>query len=155
MEISSSAESYKHSFSAAWMNMVCEWITKVVVMDLIWFSKPQIPGSVGVTLWRKPCWTKQAWLLSVSVRSNSHLVIHAVEQSRHHREDGRPQGLHVVWEEADVALVEADPSSMTVHHRLQTHTHNTRGGIKPIRHSEVVEIHITTNNWWELEINVY
>lgn len=52
----------------------------------------------------------------------SHLVVHAVEQSRHHGEDGRPQGLHVVWKEADVALIEADPPSVAVHHRLQRHT---------------------------------
>lgn len=53
---------------------------------------------------------------------SSHLVVHAVEQSRHHGEDGRPQGLHVVWKEADVALIEADPPSVAVHHRLQRHT---------------------------------
>ena len=63
--------------------------------------------------WRLPmCW--------------SHLVVHTVEQSRHHREDGWPQGLHVVRKEADVALIEADPSSMAVHYRLQTHTWNKK-----------------------------
>lgn len=56
---------------------------------------------------------------------SSHLVIHAIEQSRHHGENGRPQGLHVIWEETDVALIEPNPSSVTVHHRLQTDIYNT------------------------------
>lgn len=52
----------------------------------------------------------------------THLVIHAIEKPRHHGKNRRPQGLHVIWEEPDVALIETYTSSMTVHHSLQRST---------------------------------
>lgn len=53
------------------------------------------------------------------LKSSSHLIVHAIEQTRHNRENGGSQGLHVIGKETDVPLVEPDPSSMAVHHRLR------------------------------------
>lgn len=47
------------------------------------------------------------------------LVIHAVEQPRHHWEDSGTQLLHVLGKEADVTLEESHPPSMTEHYRLE------------------------------------
>lgn len=49
----------------------------------------------------------------------AHLVVHPVQQARHNREDGGTQRLHVIRQQADIALEEANSSSVAIHYRLR------------------------------------
>lgn len=48
----------------------------------------------------------------------AHFVIDTVEESRHDRENGGLQGLHVIWQQPDVTLEESHPGTSAVYHRL-------------------------------------
>lgn len=59
-------------------------------------------------------------LLWHRVRELADLVIHAVEQSRHHWEEGGLECFNVVHEEGDIPLVEAHPGPVAEHRHLGT-----------------------------------
>lgn len=58
-----------------------------------------------------PAWPKTPF--------RAHLVVHSVQQPWDHREDCRAESLHVIREEADVPLEEANAPSVAVDDRLE------------------------------------
>lgn len=53
------------------------------------------------------------------------LVIHAIEQPRHHWENSGAQLLHVLRKKANITLEESHPPSMTKHYRLEVGGENS------------------------------
>lgn len=49
----------------------------------------------------------------------SHLVIHAVQEPRHHWKYGGLESLHVVRKQTDIALEKANPPAVADDHRLE------------------------------------
>ena len=64
--------------------------------------------------------------MEVDAQEISHLVVHAVEQTRHHWEDSWLQNLHVLRQETNVTLEKPDPSSMTEHYGLEVGKERSR-----------------------------
>lgn len=50
----------------------------------------------------------------------THLIVHPIQESRHGRYDGRPEGFHVLGQPLNVTAVEADGSAHHVHGVLAT-----------------------------------
>lgn len=64
-------------------------------------------------------WAETPW--------RAHLVVHPVQQSWDHREDGGAKSLHIIREETDVSLEEADAPSVAVDNRLEEK--DRKGGV--------------------------
>lgn len=89
-------------------------------------QQPLLEGGCGAALnlrgggptWESAGGLKQRESERERERRPTHPVVDAVQEPRHHGEDGGLKGFHVVRQESDVALEEAHPAAGAVDHRL-------------------------------------
>lgn len=70
-------------------------------------------------------------------RRGTNFVVDAVEEPRHHGEDGGLKGLHVVRQESDVTLEKSHPAASPVYHRLKWQGTWVNSGGRPLQRPPV------------------